>query len=224
MPIRINLLAEAHAADEARRKDPLKRGLSIAGLLVGGMLLWGGFEYWMTRAASAQLQNHENEWKRIEPSFKAITAQQKELDTIEARLTSLTRLATNRFLWGTALNNFQQTSIDQIQFMRLGGSQIFADRKDPDISRDGKKIPGKLRASEKITITIEAKDYGSQSDENYNKLRRAIFKTPYFSTNLPSADAIRLARLNLVPTPEPDGRSYTTFILECQMPERLREP
>lgn len=224
MPIRINLLAEAQAADDARRKDPLKRGLSIAGLLVGGMLLWGGFEYWLTKSANAQLRNHENEWKRIEPSFKAVTAQQKELDGVEARLAALTRLATNRFLWGTTLNSFQQTSVDQVQFMRLSGSQSYTERKDPDVSRDGKKIPGKIRASEKITITIEARDYGSQSRENYNELRRAIFKTPYFNTNLPSADAIRLARLNLVPTTEPDGRSYTTFILECQIPEKLREP
>lgn len=34
MPIRINLLAEAQAAEEMRRKDPVKRSIWIGGFIV----------------------------------------------------------------------------------------------------------------------------------------------------------------------------------------------
>src|SRR5437588_812625 len=41
MPIRINLLSEAQAAEELRRKDPVKRAVLASALLVAGMLCWG---------------------------------------------------------------------------------------------------------------------------------------------------------------------------------------
>ncbi len=34
MPIRLNLLAEAQAAEEMRRRDPVKRALWLAGLII----------------------------------------------------------------------------------------------------------------------------------------------------------------------------------------------
>ena len=40
MPIRINLLAEAHAAEELRRKDPVKRGIYGAVVVVSCVLIW----------------------------------------------------------------------------------------------------------------------------------------------------------------------------------------
>ena len=40
MPIRINLLAEAQAAEEMRRKDPVKRGIWIGSFCVAVVLLW----------------------------------------------------------------------------------------------------------------------------------------------------------------------------------------
>jgi len=40
MPIRLNLLAEAQAAEEARRRDPVKRAIWIGALLVSVVLVW----------------------------------------------------------------------------------------------------------------------------------------------------------------------------------------
>ena len=39
MPIRINLLAEAQAAEEMRRKDPVKRAVWIGGFVIFLVLL-----------------------------------------------------------------------------------------------------------------------------------------------------------------------------------------
>ena len=40
MPLRINLLAEAQAAEELRRRNPVKRALWIGGFIVALILLW----------------------------------------------------------------------------------------------------------------------------------------------------------------------------------------
>jgi hypothetical protein len=40
MPIRLNLLAEAQAAEEARRKDPVKRVIWIGVLLMSVLMAW----------------------------------------------------------------------------------------------------------------------------------------------------------------------------------------
>ena len=42
MPIHINLLAEAQAAEELRRRDPVKRALFIGVSLVVVSLVWSG--------------------------------------------------------------------------------------------------------------------------------------------------------------------------------------
>jgi hypothetical protein len=43
MPIRLNLLAEAQAAEDFRRRDPVKRGIGLAALLVALMLVFSSF-------------------------------------------------------------------------------------------------------------------------------------------------------------------------------------
>ena len=40
MPIRINLLAEAQAAEDLRRRDPVKRVIAIGVLAVAAMVVW----------------------------------------------------------------------------------------------------------------------------------------------------------------------------------------
>ncbi|MGC3957234.1 MAG: hypothetical protein QM813_04480 [Verrucomicrobiota bacterium] len=40
MPIRLNLLAEAQAAEELRRNDPVKRALWVSVLLIALVLVW----------------------------------------------------------------------------------------------------------------------------------------------------------------------------------------
>ena len=42
MPIHINLLAEAQAAEELRRRDPVKRAIFIGISLVIVALMWSG--------------------------------------------------------------------------------------------------------------------------------------------------------------------------------------
>ena len=43
MPIRINLLAEQQAAEELRRRDPVKRAIWVAGFFVVVVVVWSGY-------------------------------------------------------------------------------------------------------------------------------------------------------------------------------------
>lgn len=43
MPIRLNLLAEAQAMEEMRRRDPVKRAIWVGSLLVAVALAWAGY-------------------------------------------------------------------------------------------------------------------------------------------------------------------------------------
>jgi hypothetical protein len=222
MPIRINLLAETQAAEEARRRDPVKRAIWMSAVIIVAALLWWGFESWLTRTARTQLQRQEQEWKLKEAGYKKLQDQETRSAQLQANLDALTRLSTNRFLWGSTLNAFQQTTVDQVQFIRLSGIQTYSKREDPAKTVNGKKIPGDVYAVEKIAIFVEAKDYGSLAEENYKKLRTKIAELPFFKTNLVSADAIKLSRLNTQPMVDAEGKTYTSFILECQYPERVR--
>ena len=56
MPIRINLLAEAQAAEEMRRRDPVKRAVWIAGALVLVVAAWVVFLQVKIMKASGQLR------------------------------------------------------------------------------------------------------------------------------------------------------------------------
>jgi len=55
MPIHINLLAEAQAAEELRRRDPVKRGIFLGASLVVLMLVWSGMIQINSALANARL-------------------------------------------------------------------------------------------------------------------------------------------------------------------------
>src|SRR5205809_6545111 len=113
MPIRLNLLAEAQAAEEARRRDPVKLAIRISAILIFFVLLWSGFLFWKVRAAQQDLQTQEGYWKKDEKNFELVVSRQKEMLDIESKLSALTRLSTNRFLWGSVLNGLQQAAAEK---------------------------------------------------------------------------------------------------------------
>ena len=66
MPIRINLLAEAQALEEMRRRDPVKRAIRLAVLLGVLILVWAG--YLQTR-----ILNVKSEVSRLQAQHQART-------------------------------------------------------------------------------------------------------------------------------------------------------
>jgi hypothetical protein len=98
MPIRLNLLAEQQAAEDLRRRDPVKRAMWVAGLIVGVVAIWSGRLQIKLMAAMHVVNGYEAEWKKLEPEYKKVTANFDKAAEAERKWTALQSLASNRVL------------------------------------------------------------------------------------------------------------------------------
>ena len=224
MPIHINLLAEAQAAEELRRRDPVKRSMQFSGVTLGLILLWCVVAQAQIMRANTEFKRNESRWNAISTKHAEVTANLAKSGEIERNLTSLDRLSTNRFLMGSTLDALQQTVVDKVQAVRVKTEQVFTFIEPvPAKTNVSKVTPGKPAAAvEKTAITIEAKDW-RPSDQNYNKFKEAIAKYPIFQTNLSKPDSLRLTSLSK-PSYDPSDpvAAFVTFTLEMQFPEIRR--
>src|SRR5687768_12025380 len=123
MPIRINLLAEEQAAEEMRRRDPIKRALYTGAALAGVMLFWIGITQMNVMAARRELTDVEARFKKVEDSSKEVRNNQTASGDLQAKIKALQRYSTNRLLWGTLLDALQFTVVDHIRFTELRADQ-----------------------------------------------------------------------------------------------------
>lgn len=224
MPIQINLLAEAQAAEELRRRDPVKRVLVGSAIAAGLITLWCLTVQVQVLRAHSQYNQNEARWKAMEKRHADVTGNLKQSGDVERKLAALNRLSTNRFLLGSALDALQQTVVGNVQAVRVKTDQAFT-FVDPVPAKTNlsKVIPGKPAVTiEKLAITVEAKDW-RPVDQNYNKFKEAIAKYPIFQTNLTKPDALRMTSLSK-PSYDPSDpvTAFVTFTLELQFPEIRR--
>jgi len=118
-------LAEQQAAEEARRRDPVKRALILGGAFVVFTLLWTLMTHMQVKARRAEYQNEETRFKQIEDNSKAVKAIQAEIGDIERRMMSLDRYSTNRILWASMLDSLQRATFDQIRLKSISANQHY---------------------------------------------------------------------------------------------------
>jgi len=223
MPIRINLLAEAQALEELRRRDPVKRAIWAGILLVLTVLVWSS-SLWLKgligkselNHLQVALDTHTNDYQRV-------MANQQKLSDVRHKLAALQQLATNRFLNGNMLNALQRATVDDVCLTRLKTSQIYtlSEGTQPSTNND-RIIPGKpAMATEKITLTLEAKDFSPNPGDAIPKFKDTVANTPYFQQMLGKGNEVRLKDYG-TPQTGPDGRPFRTFTLECLYPEKTR--
>ena len=233
MPIRINLLAEQQAADELRRRDPVKRAAWVGGLLVGALGFWGGYLQVRLMAATSEVNQYEAEWKKLESAYKKVSANMEAATEAERKWTALQTLATNRFLWANPLNalQFVMVTVDEVQITALKTSQSYAITeavKPSTNAATGVVSRGKPATSrEKVMFTLdgkdtskEAKDTAKRSADGVFKLQEAINNYPYFKTNLVRSQLI--TRSPDQPDPNNPTKRFSTFTLGCEFPENTR--
>ena len=252
MPVRINLLSEALAAEEERRNDPVKRAMWIGVFCVFLVLLWYSTLIFEQMVSSSRLAEKKTEWSRLEPANKQLREDSNAIRVAAERIAALDRLATNRFLWAPVLNALQYTmGEDHVQLVRLNGSQTFdmvmpppekapsskakaasakaaknAEDDAPAARPKGKTRTKKGKAAsstEKILLTLDARDTGKPGEQNYNAFRDALAESAYFKSML-EPGGLRLAKL-LPPTSDGGGadKAFTLFTLECKFPEKERK-
>jgi hypothetical protein len=226
MPIRINLLAEAHAAEEERRKDPVKRAGYVAALIVLCVVLWAVMLQFKVGAAKSELGRLEARWKAIEKNYQgAVNAQKASLD-VDQRLGALHQMTTNRFLWGNVLNAFQQTlaNIEGVQVVKLKTEQTYLIGEGTAARTNGATvIPGKPPTStERVSMTIEAMDVSAQPGRRVNQFRESIAAVPFFKEVLNKTNGVMLLSRSAPQNSANGTHSFVMFSLKATFPEKTR--
>jgi hypothetical protein len=223
MPIRINLLAEAQALEDLRRRDPVKRSIWIGVFLVSLMLAWWSSLFAKGIWSRAELSHIERQLATRTNDFMQVLQNQQKLTDVVGKMEGLQEMATNRLLYGTLLNALQQTTIDDVQLTRLRTEQSYAynDEVKPKTNAADRIIPGRpASVTEKIVVTLEARDSGPNPGDQVNKFKKAISDSPYFHANLGGTNEVRLASLS--PPMFTEGKPCIQFTLECRYPEKTR--
>jgi predicted RNase H-related nuclease YkuK (DUF458 family) len=126
MPIQINLLAEQQEAEEARRRDPVKRAIWAGASVVGLSVLYCVWLQFQLGVAQASLANDLIRQQKIEADAKSVRADRLRISEIDARKVKLLSYATNRFYWASALDALQRTSVEGVQVITLEGTHSYS--------------------------------------------------------------------------------------------------
>ncbi len=223
MPIKINLLAEALAEEDLRRRDPVKFAIYLGAFLVVLSLVWFSsimLEHIMANERLSQvtgeIQSRKTEYSSVQIKLKKTADAQKKLDALQ-------KLSRARFLQGTLMNAFQQLYVSNVQLtrMRVDQSYLLIPAVAAVTNVNG-VVPGHPAANvERILITLDAKDYSANSGDEVNRFQDALANEDYFKANLSATNGIHLANLS-PPQSSFDGRSYVLFTVECRFPDKAQ--
>jgi hypothetical protein len=223
MPIHINLLAEAQAIEELRRRDPVKRAIWVGVALVIAVLAWSSSLQLKALIARGELNRVAAQLTTRTNEFQQVLVNQRKLNDANRRLSLLQQMATNRVLHGTLLNALQQTTLDDVQLTRLKTDEayIYNEEIKTKTNANDHVVPGRpASVTERIVVTLEARDSGTNPGDQVNKFKQAISQSSYFQTMLGKTNEVRLA--NLSPPQFFDGKTFVLFTLECRYPEKTR--
>lgn len=223
MPIRINLLAEAQALEELRRRDPVKRAVLVGALLVVAVLVWSSSLWLRAVAAKGELNRIEGDLASNTNKFAEARAAQQELQDVRLKLAALRDLATNRFLNGNLLDALQHATVPNVELthIRVDQSYVLTPESKPK-TEGGRTIPAKpATVTEKIGVTLEARDYSQVAGAALPAYKQALTELPYFQKALARTNDIQLRDYSS-PKNGGEGRSFITFKLEIAYPEKTR--
>ena len=228
MPIRINLLAEAQAAEELRRKDPVKRAIWLAGFVVFLMLLWGLTLFLKTITARSELAGLETKWKELAKTVKQVEDNRKDTLAIERKLAALSQFTTNRFLWANALNTLQFTCVDKVALVSLKSEQTYQQKEAPKAKKGAAKSAAAAAAVnadsavEKIVLYLNGKDFSPRLAEQVPRFKAELRTSPFFDNALGKTNSILLTSLS-APQVEGDTKeTYVVFGLQLNFQEKER--
>jgi hypothetical protein len=226
MPIRLNLLAEAQAEEELRRRDPVKRSIWLAGLLVCCVLVWSGILLIKSFTLRSTLNQIESRLGGQNNRYQQIVENQKHLAEVQQRLQALHRLAANRFLWGNVLNALQQATLDDVQLNRFRSAQNYTATEEtkPKTSESGRVTLAKPGfVTQRITFYFDAKDISATPGDRIGKYKEALINAPFFGKRGAVSNEITLTLKNLSPpTYDPEtSRSAVSFSLECKFADKI---
>jgi hypothetical protein len=223
MPIRLNLLAESQAMEDMRRRDPVKRSLLVGIGVVSVMLVWSASLWIKSIAYKSEISSLDNLMQVHANQHKEVMNNLSQIKEISQKLAALDKLATNRFLVANLLNALQQTTIDEVQLsrLRLDDNLIYNEEIKPGTSR----APRAASVTEKILLTLDARDSCAKPGDLIPKFQQKIAAAPYFDAMLNKSDSERVhlkdGSYSAVQMGV-DNRPFQPFALECRFKEKTR--
>jgi hypothetical protein len=214
MPIRLNLLAEAHAAEDLRRRDPIKRIIFGGGLIVALMFAWWSWLQLRVMVANANLSQVQAQIQQHTNAYQVVLVSEKKIDDAKANLAALQKLANSRFLQGNLMNALQNVMVPGVQLVRLAVSQTYAAAQGVNPQINGP-------VTERIVVSIDAQDLSTDPGEQVNRFKDALSQESYFKTELGKTNVVRLINLS-APQMDPSGKPSVLFTLQCAYPDRIR--
>jgi hypothetical protein len=225
MPIHLNLLAEAQAAEEERRRDPVKRVLWIAALIVVLILVWSSSLQLKAMLIRSEVSRVEAQITARTSEYRNVLDNQTRVADLRNRVAALQNLSTNRLLAGTLLNALQQTTVDDIQLLRLRVDQIYVSVEGTKTHTNEQNVVIAGRpptTTEKILLTLEGADSSANPGDQVNKYKGALAANPYLKDCLVKTNGITLKNLTPPQMSPLTGKRSVTFTMECRFPDKTR--
>jgi len=223
MAIRINLLAEALADEDLRRRDPVKRAIIVGTLLVAIVLVWFSSIWLETLLANKKLGTLDAEIHTRTTEYATVLANQKKSTDMQKRLESLQKLSAARLLQGNLMEAFQKVYTPNVQVTRVRVDQSYISRSgSPGVTNKFGVVPGKPGMStEHIQILIDAKDLSTNPGDQVNHYKDALMAQPFFKASLDRTNGVRLSNLS-APQTSLDSKPFVVFTLECNFSDLTR--
>lgn len=215
------------AIEETRRKDPVKRAILVGVVLVAAVLVYSSTLMVKQMSARSDLGAADGAINSQTNSYTQVVNNEKHLAEGKAKLHALQVLATNRFLNGNLLDVLQKSTVENIQVTRLKVTQayIFTDEvKSKPAGDDEEKRPTVVTkpatVTEKISLSMSATDTSPTGDAATH-FQNVLSAAPYFQKILVKTNGFRLTSLG-APQIDPSGKSFITFTLEANLPDKTR--
>jgi len=209
MPIRINLLAEALAEEDLRRRDPVKRAIFIGGFLVALSLVWFSSTWLETLIEKNGLSQIEQEIQSKTNDFNQVQTHLKKIADTQKRLAALQLLSNTRFLQGNLLNALQQIYLPNVQLTRMRLDQSYSQKE------------GRGGATERITLVLDAKDYSPNPGDQVNHFKSALAGQSLFKSYLDPTNGVKLTNLS-PPQSSFGSKPFVLLTLECRFSDKTR--
>jgi hypothetical protein len=222
MPIRINLLAEAKAAEELRRHDPVKRVIFVGALAVALTLVWSSSLQLQTMLSKKEVSDRQTEVAARTNEFQHVLTDQKKITAAKEKLKALKKMTNSRFLEGNLLNALQQVTVDGVRLTRLKVDQDYfpAAGTPSQTNKNGVILGRPSTVTEKIVVWLDARDSSANPGDQVNKFKEAVASQSYFKATLNKTNGVQL--INLSAPQSVDGKTCVLFTLKCNFPEYVR--
>jgi hypothetical protein len=216
MPIQINLLAEAQAEEDLRRRDPVKRAIFLGALFVVLSLVWFSSKWLVYVVANGQLAQIENDIQSHTNQYNEVVGNIKKINDMQKNLTALQTLNGARFLQGNLMNALQTVYVPNVQLMRIRVNQTYSVQPaSTNNVTDGS-------ATERIVLFLDARDSSASAGDQINHFKSAISQQDYFKTYLDTTNGVRASNISSPQVATEGGKPFVNFTLECHFQDKKR--